>query len=67
MNQRESQSRKVTTDTSEIIVYECDCNNRKQIRVVYDGGFNEKFTVEYCQDCYELESKKFEISMEVIS
>ena len=64
MNQQEPQSRKVTKDTSEIVVYECGCNNRKQIRVVYDGGFDEKFVVEYCQKCYDQEDREFEISIE---
>lgn len=44
--------------------YECDCDEQKTIKVVYDGGFDEKFTVEYCQKCYDQENKEFEISME---
>ena len=63
MNPQESQSRKVTKDTLEI-VYECGCNNKKKIRVVYDGGFDEKFTVDYCELCYEQEDKRFMLSME---
>ena len=66
MNPQELQSRKVTKDTSEIVVYECGCNSKKEIRVVYDGGFDEKFAVEYCDVCYEQEDKRFMISMEVM-
>lgn len=66
MNLQETQSRTVTKDTPETIVYECGCNNKKEIRVVYDGGFNEKFTVEYCEKCYEKEDQRFMDSMERI-
>jgi hypothetical protein len=65
MNHQESQSRKVTKDTLEI-VYECGCNSKKEIRVVYDGGFDEKFIVEYCNACYEQEDKRFMLSMEIL-
>jgi len=47
--------------------YECTCDYQKNIRVVYDGGFDEKFTVEYCERCYEQEDKEFVISMERLS
>lgn len=67
MNHQYSQSRKVTNDTPEIVVYECGCSDKKKIKVVYDGGFGDKFTVEYCEKCYDQEDKKFEISMEIIS
>ena len=43
---------------------ECNCDNEKKIRTVEDGGFGDKFTVEYCEKCYEQENKEFEISME---
>lgn len=46
--------------------YECDCDNQKTIKVVYDGGFDEKFVAEYCEKCYEQEDKKFMISMEKV-
>ncbi|MGI0057111.1 MAG: hypothetical protein ACREAK_07025 [Nitrosarchaeum sp.] len=66
MNSQEQQSAKKEKDTSEIVVYQCNCDEIKKIRVVYDGGFGEKFTVEYCQKCYEQEDKKFVDSMEKI-
>jgi hypothetical protein len=51
----------MTTNNAE---YECVCDESKTIRVVYDGGFDEKFIVEYCDLCYEQEDKRFMISME---
>ncbi len=63
MNFQDSQSEKAVKTTPEI-VYECNCKKQKKFRVVYDGGFDEKFTVEYCQKCYDQDNKQFMISME---
>ncbi|MBS3923498.1 MAG: hypothetical protein KGZ37_10185 [Nitrosarchaeum sp.] len=62
MNFNESQSEKIAKTTP--VDYECSCNDKKKIKVVYDGGFDEKFAVEYCDVCYEQEDKRFMISME---
>ena len=50
--------------TPETIVYECYCDNEKHIRVVFDGGYDDRDTVEYCQKCFDQEDNEFMISME---
>ena len=67
MNNQDSQSEKYIKITPETVIHECNCNDKKIIRVVHDGGFGDKFIAEYCQKCYERESKEFMISTEVIS
>ena len=42
----------------------CKCLEQKQYCVVFDGGFNENYTVEYCQRCYDQDDKQFMISVE---
>jgi len=64
MGVQDLQSEKSGKIIREAIVYQCDCDDEKQIRVVYDVGFDEKYTVEYCKKCYELEDKQFLVSME---
>jgi len=64
MKSRDLQSEKSGKITREVIVYQCDCDDEKQIRVVYDGGFDEKYTVEYCKKCYDSDDKQFMISAE---
>lgn len=65
MNLREPQSGKVAI-TQETVVYQCNCDQIKKIRAVYDGGFGEKFTVEYCEKCFDSDDKQFMLSMEVL-
>ncbi len=45
---------------------ECYCDNEKKIRTVQDGGFGDKFIVEYCQKCYDSDDRQYEISMEML-
>lgn len=44
----------------------CKCLEPKQYHLVFDGGFNEKYAIEYCQKCFDQEDKEFMISMELI-
>ncbi len=65
MKLKDTQFKKSGKHTLEA-VYQCDCNDEKRIRVVYDGGFDGKYTIEFCQNCYDEEDKEFMISMEEI-
>jgi hypothetical protein len=53
--------------TNETLSYECTCDKIKQIRVVFDGGFENKQIVKYCENCYDQEDKEFMLSMERLS
>jgi len=50
--------------TPETIVYECDCDTEKHIKVVFDGGYDDRYTVVYCQKCFDQDDKQFTISVE---
>ena len=44
------------------LTYECECDIEKKFRLTFDGGDNENYFVEYCQNCYDSDDKQFMIS-----
>jgi hypothetical protein len=47
-----------------MIKYECECEDDKKFRIIYDGGNDEKYLIDYCQKCFDSDDKQFMISME---
>lgn len=44
--------------------YECECLEEKKFRVVFDGDSTGKYSIDYCQKCYDQDDKLFMVSME---
>ena len=46
--------------------YECECQDDKKFRVLFDGDSTGNYIVEYCEKCFGQDDKQFMISMEAI-
>ena len=55
-----------TESTPELVEYECECQDTKKFRIVFDGASTGNYIIEYCQRCYGNDDKQFMISTEVI-
>ena len=51
-------------NVSEIIEYECECTEEKKFRVIFDGASTGRYSIEFCQKCYDSDDKQFIITME---
>ncbi len=46
------------------MMYECECDDDKKFRVVFDGDSTGNYIIEYCEKCYDSDDKQFMVSME---
>jgi hypothetical protein len=50
----------------ELIEYECECQDNKKFRILFDGDSTGQYVIEFCQKCFDQDDKQFMISMEVL-
>lgn len=51
---------------TKIDTYSCFCEEDKIFRLTYDGGNQDRYAIRLCQKCYDLESKEYMISEELM-
>lgn len=48
--------------SSDVIAFECKCNDGKTHRLTFDGGQSGPYKVDLCHNCYKIEDKQFMVS-----
>lgn len=56
----------MSSNSSSLEAFECECSERKIYRLKFEDRTSGNYIVNYCENCYDLDDKKFLIGMEKI-